>query len=167
MYIGRVNLTLTNVTVSGNRAGTGGGWGIYYKKPTSVAKVWIRNSVIWGNGTAEQKIKYVNVDLSTSTNFFQFNNTLVDHSVGGSGIVTGSYNASPAMPFSGPAAAIFADPLPPESAPESAPIAAYQLKSGIWINAGNNGLYTGPSTDFAGNARPQGTAIDLGAYEKE
>jgi hypothetical protein len=120
----------------------------------------------------------------------RYDNTLVERPSGTGGIVTGACNAAASPPFTGPAADIFAGPLP--AAPVSAPPGAYQLKpGGIWIDSGNNSLYgasvsdlsgisppgatqssappagPGPAEDFAGNARPRGLAVDLGAYEKQ
>jgi hypothetical protein len=193
MFIKSVLVTLTNVTVSGNKAAATGGWGIYLGNNMPLA---IRNSIIWGNGSASQNIVF---NITSGINIDIFDKTLVEHP-GNSGIVTGKYSAgaSAEKSFLGSAADIFAGPLPPSEAPVSAPPGAYQLKSpGIWIDAVDNSsdqspyqqavynlsgvspgslasapaLVPGPGEDFAGNMRPLGAidlgAIDLGAYEKQ
>jgi hypothetical protein len=184
MYSRLVNVTLTNVTVSGNRAGTSedgiaGGWGIFLFYYNKMFKM--QNSIIWGNGLADQNIVYrngsgaSNPDESTA----KFTNTLVERPVD-SGIVTGKHDAPASELFSGSAADIFAgDGDYP-----------YRLKAGSpGIGKGNNSLYQsavydlsttpvgvsaseppftpGPDKDFAGATRPQGAAIDLGAYENQ
>jgi hypothetical protein len=192
-----LTVTLTNVTISGNEARTsggtvsnestsaednGGGGGIFFYSGSSDyfnrETVKIRNSIIWGNGSPDRNIAWYNPSSPPSFSFgssaVRYYNTLVERPVGNgeSGIVSGIYNAAvlSGLGFSGSAAEIFAGPLPSQ-APATALPGAYKLKSlGIWINGGDNSLYTavsGPPEDFAGADRPRGSAIDLGAYEKQ
>jgi hypothetical protein len=187
IYTKWVYVTLTNVTISGNEAGTSGGGGIFLYSGQRLLK--IQNSIIWGNGPAARNVMWNGSPPSQYV--MRYDNTLVERpdGYGESGIVSGIYNAGVSEPFSGSVDHIFAGPLPSQ-APATATLGAYQLKPGsIGIDKGNNTLYDtavydlsgvspgdpastpplrpGPLTDFAGANRPQGVAIDLGAYENQ
>jgi hypothetical protein len=160
------SLFLTNVTVSGNSATSGGG-AMY----NNISAITIWNSVIWGNNSG--------IDGSAT-----ISNSIVQGGWGGSGNLGGDpLNDDPS----------FVGAIAPSATPVSG--GNYRLNSGPAVNAGDSGSYpdtwakwqtligTGEGIgdeddynmyiaphlggDLAGAVRKQGTAIDMGAYEKE
>jgi hypothetical protein len=175
---------LINVTISGNYAGTKGG-GMYNNSSSSPR---IRNSVIWGNTALSSSGDGIhNIDAGSVS---AISSSIVQGSSGSgstwslSGAAKGDDRNSVAPASS---------PFDSWQDPESAPTAGGDYRLGVGspaVNAGDDGLYPASADDIsvfpsglsaavkdalnaalakdlAGNTRKQGTAIDMGAYEKE
>lgn len=142
-------LVLTNVTISGNKATEDGG-GFYN---VSSSKAEINNSIIWGNSAENASPNVYNV---SNDDTFTFSYSLVEGSkpndTWDTAFGTDRGNNIDGNPR-------FVD----------ASNGDYSLAAGSpAINAGSNKLYGASygSKDFAGNTRIQGSAIDMGAYER-
>jgi hypothetical protein len=176
IFIDNSSPVLTNVTISGNTAVNDSGGGIYNNSPSIPTQ--IRNSVIWGN-TAGSNPGIHNDNGSTTAITYSIVQDSTDTGNGNKTVGSGAADS----PFSG-----WKDPA---STPMPNSDGDYRLKAGSpAINAGDNDLYpanTGDaifagitltdaakaainaalSKDLEGNPRMRGTAIDMGAYEKE
>ncbi|QNR87218.1 hypothetical protein H9N25_19685 [Pedobacter riviphilus] len=143
MYLSSATTTLTNLSIVANTSITGGG--LHNERQSPV----IYNSIIFGNNSG------INNNNSTPV----IKNSLVQ---GLSSTANGNINATGVLINN-----LFMTPL-------SAGLSTggdYRLKAGSpGINAGDKALFTGldaNTTDLDGNARLNGTQIDLGAYESQ
>jgi hypothetical protein len=169
-------LVLTNVTISGNKADVeGGGMRNHGGRPQ------IRNSIIWGN---------VAVTVPLSSSFENFGSTpVISYSIVEGSFTSGSWNGSAGNEGAAgsnkdtdPLFMDWKDPATYTPMPNSA--GDYRLKDGSGgpegnilspaIDAGDNDYYDGRTpdlshitTDLDNTARIKGTAIDMGAYEKQ
>jgi hypothetical protein len=140
MYNFNSSPVLTNVTLSGNGANSGGGMINVRGNPQ------VRNSIVWGN-TANTGPNILN---DTSSPSFLF--SLVQESGGGGS----NLDADP----------LFAAPVAASSAPTTA--GDYRLRPGSpALHSGSNSLTSPvtPTTDSRGVSRPQGSGVDMGAFE--
>ena len=144
VYNGIAFCTLTNATISGNTAGTNGG-GLYnagYYAPT------ISNSILWANGSSGV-FNDINLDGPTQTAIFQ--HSIVQAS-GGSAAWVSSYGTDGGGNLD-------ADPLFVGPSDFSLQAASPAIDAGL-------SAYNSMAIDLVGNARIQGAAIDMGAYER-
>ena len=135
--------TITNTTFTGNSAYNGGGMINLSSNPI------IRNSIIWGNGT-----EIVNFS-STPT---------VSRSIVQGGYV-GCSNCPNTNGNANPLFVNAADPDGADNIHRTADDGIRLQNCSPAINAGNNSLIFGITTDITGAARIQNTTVDLGAYE--
>jgi predicted outer membrane repeat protein len=149
------SLFLTNVTVSGNSATSGGG-AVY-----NVSSITIWNSVIWGNNSG--------IDGSATVS-----NSIVQGGWGGVGNLGGDpVNDDPSFAGSGDYRLNGGSPAIDEGDSGSYPDTWAKWSSLIGADEGiatedDYNMYIAPhlGKDLAGHTRIQGTAIDMGAYEK-
>ena len=141
------DITLTNLTIVGNFSALGGG------VVNNFGTVSIHNSIIWGNDDSSSvdsnASSYANFNAWTSIQF-----STVE-------IIAGSQNGG----NNSGADPLFMSPINVANAPTTA--GDFQLQSSSpAIDAGSSALYTSSiNNDLAGNARINGSAIDMGAYE--
>lgn len=142
----RGKVDLVNNTISGNSAGSSGG-GLYLQTEGSGAVADIFNCIIWGNSATEGG------DIYSLTDYWQPGTVNLLYNDFDPAKLSGTYTYSEGN--------ITADPL------FAAPLTGdYHLSiSSPLINAGNNGARYLPTTDFEGNARISGAAVDTGADE--
>ncbi|NML23569.1 T9SS type A sorting domain-containing protein [Pseudoflavitalea sp. G-6-1-2] len=141
------NLDLKNVTFVNNHANNGGGAIDHYNNNVNATNV-----VFWGNTAAS------NPDIWHETGTMNVNNSFTQTSRAGTGNITGA--SSPFVDVSLPAGA--------DGIWKTADDGIYPNATSPCINAGTpdtTGLFLG-DTDIAGNPRILGTAIDIGAYER-
>src|SRR5690606_20665836 len=131
--------TLTNVTVSGNIAQTGGGICVNESTPS------IKNTIVYGNNTG-----LVNLTPSYQVTYL---NSLVEG-------VTTNANGN----IDGATDPMFTDMPDFNTAPFAGGDYTLQLCSPI-INKGNNTHISGSTSDISGNSRIYNGTVDLGAYE--
>jgi hypothetical protein len=143
---------LTHVTISGNRAGSGGGGGI---SNTGNSSPQIQNSIIWGNTATSNGNNIFNNGVSTVPVFAY---SLIEGSSGGWGSFgTDGGNNIDADP-------LFVNPVSASLAPTTA--GNYRLTyCSPAIDAGNNAYVGSITTDLDGNPRIFNSLVDLGAYE--
>jgi hypothetical protein len=152
---------LINVTIASNRGPYGGGGGIYN---SAGALPKIRNSVIWGNTGGGSPGISENGGSNTT-----YSDSIIQDKAGSD------------PQFSGPE--------PASSAPTTSGNYRLSVSTSPAVNAGDNNSYPADaddsifpaglsdeakaainaalSRDLGGNVRKQGTAIDMGAYERE
>ncbi len=148
--IGDAVLEIINSTFTGNRAGTKGGAIRVSANPSFFSTVNITNNIIWNNQD-ETGIGTGNASINSSS--FAILN--YDHSLiqgyGTSG--TGNLDENPLFVVDGD----------PSTAPNTLGNTRLRMASPA-IDAGDDGAVL-LSTDLDGNARIQGLAVDMGAYE--
>jgi len=145
---------LTNVTMSGNRAGLRGG---AIDRPQDMT---FRNTVIWNNrdetgtGTAE-----ATMDDFFSDSVVEVSNSLLQGYPANE--FPGSNNLDGTDPDNNP---LFRNAVNPNGAPSLAGDLRLELESPV-RDVGNNGFVTGIATDLDGKPRIVGGTVDLGAFE--
>ncbi|MCB9857765.1 MAG: hypothetical protein H6818_18940 [Phycisphaerales bacterium] len=146
-------LTLVNCTLAGNHGGEGAG--IY---TSASGNSTVINSLIWGNAVATESQISCDGTMDVSYNGIE----------GGVAGITGAGTINDNggnLNFSG-SDSVFFDPVDPASAPTTE--GNYHLApDSVAIDEGSNALATnaGLTTDFEGDIRIVGMAVDLGADE--
>jgi hypothetical protein len=130
----------TNITIAGNKSGSGGAARNINAQPV------LRNSIAIGNSLPA---------WSNQNSTWQFFNSMAQEAT----TQDANGNLSPVGD-----SLTFASPLSFSSAPSIGGDFNLSGQSPA-INAGNNSFIAGQATDLAGNARIVSSAVDLGAYE--
>lgn len=142
------DINVINSTITANRTGNSGG-GVAINIPQSGGNIKLRNSIVWYNSNGTSTNDNINNAGNAS------NITTINCLVGG-GYASGT-NIIDAFPA-------FDSAVHPMYAPTT--IGKFQLtQCSPAINAGDNNLITGFTTDIANVNRTQQNIVDLGTYE--
>ncbi len=165
-YVPALRVDLTNCTFQGNAAGRTGG-ALYndgYVSDVEILNVAVENSILHGNTAVISSPQIYNAGDVCFVSY-----SLVQGS-GGSG---GGWNASTGTDGgnnidASPNFVNTADADGADAIPGTGDDGLRVQMGSLVINAGNSGAtnLTGISTDFTGDARLQGSQVDMGAYER-
>jgi len=171
-------LTLLNTTISGNSAtnGSGYGGGLWTNGPTTITNCTITNNLVAGSNSAGGVLRAngTTTILNSLIAANQNNNTVPDVlATGNTGITSAGFNlignvgTVTAFNQTGDQTGTGAAPLNPVLGAlgnNGGPTQTHALLAGS--PAINAGTATGaPATDQRGVSRPQGAAVDIGAFE--
>ena len=147
---------ITNATICHNKAAANGnGGGLFVSAYTALAKLEIRNTVIWGNrsNTVDNLIVYGESNPTSSWLETHISNSFIEGMIEDNEL--GYDNRDP----------MFFDPVDAELAPTVSGYGNYRLSpESPLIDQGNNAFVT-LSKDLDGQTRIVGSAVDIGAYE--